>query len=47
MAYKKGRHGKKNAQMWAKYGKDRLGNDSRKMRQADIALYGKENLAFI
>jgi len=47
MAYTKSRHGKKNAQMWAKYGKDRLGNDSRKMRQADIALYGKENLAFL
>jgi hypothetical protein len=46
MAYKKGRQGKKNAEMWAKTGKDRLGNSEHDLKKADIELHGKDNLAY-
>jgi len=47
MAYKKGGAGKKDATMWAKTGKDRLGNNEKELDQADIKMYGKENLAYV
>jgi len=46
MAYKAGRAGKKNATMWAKTGKDRLGNSEKQLKKGDIELYGKDNLAY-
>ena len=46
MAYKKGRQGKKNATMWAKIGKDKLGNSEYELKKSDIELYGKDNLAY-
>ncbi len=46
MAYKANRHGKRNAEMWAKTGKDRLGNDERRLDKDDIKAYGKETLAY-
>ena len=46
MAYKANAKGKKNAEMWAKYGKDRYGNSEAKMKKADIELYGKDTLAY-
>ena len=46
MAYKANRHGKKNAQMWAKTGKDRMGNDEHRLHKDDIKAYGKETLAY-
>jgi len=46
MAYKATGKGKKNANMWAKTGKDRLGNNENELQQSDIQTYGKDNLAF-
>ena len=42
MAYKANRHGKKNAEMWAKKGKDLYGNSDAQMKKDDIKAYGKE-----
>ena len=46
MAYKANNHGKKNAEMWAKTGKDRLGNSEHDLKKSDIETYGKDNLAY-
>ena len=35
MAYKPNTKGKRNAEMWAKTGKDRYGNDERKLSRID------------
>ena len=42
MAYKASGGGKKNAKLWAKTGKDRLGNDENELQQSDIKTYGKD-----
>ena len=46
MAYKNNRHGKKNAEMWSKTGKDRIGNSENDLKKSDIELYGKDTLAY-
>jgi len=45
-AYKANRHGKKNAEMWAKKGKDLLGNSESQLTKDDIKAYGKDNLYY-
>ena len=46
MAYKANKHGKKNAEMWAKKGKDLLGNSESQLTKDDIKAYGKDNLYY-
>ena len=46
MAYKANRHGKRNAELWAKTGKDKLGNSELQLTKDDIKAYGKDTLAY-